>query len=122
MSKEYSKSFYDSKAWQRVSRLYMSSQNYICERCGKPGVICHHKVYITPNNINNTSITLCTDNLECLCPTCHSLEHIPTHNTTYFDENGNISKVRPAKDLVAFEKQRTELDELVERARKMQKG
>lgn len=122
MSQEYSKSFYDSKAWERVSKLYMNSKNYICERCGAPGVICHHKTYITPNNINDINIILNSDNLECLCHSCHDLEHLPVHNVAYFDDNGNMVKARKARDLAGYDKE--EIEELLEKARRLaqQKG
>ena len=73
--KEYAKGFYHSKEWKRVSRLYMESRNYVCERCGNVAVICHHKTYINPHNITDPSITLNPDNLECLCQECHNKEH-----------------------------------------------
>lgn len=95
--KEYAKSFYYSQAWRKCSRAYMESKNYICERCGKPAVIVHHKTYITPENITDPNITLNWDNLEALCATCHQNEHFITGKVTatgiMFDENGNIVPV-----------------------------
>lgn len=70
----------------------MKSQNYICERCGEPAKICHHKIYLTRDNINNPYITLCWDNLEALCQDCHNKEHHKEGpKLRYsFDEEGNI--------------------------------
>ena len=31
----------------------------------------HHKIALTPENINDPMITLCWDNLEGLCEKCH---------------------------------------------------
>lgn len=96
--KEFARAFYKSAAWQRVSKLYMQRHNYICERCGEPAAICHHRIYLNPGNINNFSITLNPDNLECLCQDCHNKEHFAEHNATAFDngltfdEQGNIVK------------------------------
>ena len=93
--KDYSRSFYRSKKWKTTSRMYMTSRNYICERCGSPASICHHRHYITPNNIGDPTITLNPDNLECLCHACHNKEHskIPLHNNgVSFDESGNLVK------------------------------
>lgn len=76
----------------------MQSKHYICERCGNTAVICHHKTYISPKNINNPQITLNWSNLEALCQDCHNKEHnttSPTIEGTTFDENGNLIKVTP---------------------------
>jgi len=94
--KDYAKKFYTSKAWRDTQRAYMLSQNYICERCGRPAGIVHHKTYITPGNINNPEITLNFDNLEALCPTCHQNEHYVKGGVTAegltFDKEGNLIK------------------------------
>ncbi len=73
--KEYARSFYKSKAWMKTQAAYMSSKNYICERCGGMAKIVHHKTYITPQNINDPNITLSWSNLEALCQDCHNKEH-----------------------------------------------
>ena len=52
------KSIYDSKAWQKLKDMYMTSKNYVCERCGGVATICHHKKYITAANVNNPELTL----------------------------------------------------------------
>lgn len=95
--KEYARGFYNSKAWRDTQRAYMQSQNYVCERCGRPAVIVHHKTYITPTNINDPNITLNWDNLEALCQTCHQHEHFKEKGATaeglMFDDKGNIVKI-----------------------------
>ena len=95
--KEYAKSFYTSKAWRDTQKAYMLSKNYICERCGKPAVIVHHKTYITPNNINDPNITLNWNNLEALCRDCHNKEHFINTQVTAdglaFDSSGNLIKL-----------------------------
>ena len=78
--KEYAKRFYKSKAWQACRDGYMRSVGGLCERCYAngiltPGVIVHHKIYITPDNINDPRITLDWNNLECVCRQCHEDEH-----------------------------------------------
>lgn len=75
MAKDYAESFYKSDAWERCRASFVISRFGICERCGRPGNIVHHKVYITPANINDPSITLSWDNLELLCQDCHNREH-----------------------------------------------
>jgi len=90
--KDWAKAFYLGKSWKQCSRQYMESRHHICERCGEPAKICHHKIYLTRNNINNPYITLCWDNLEALCQDCHNKEHHKTEpKLRYrFDEEGNI--------------------------------
>lgn len=101
--KEYAKGFYTGKEWRKLSKLYMSSINYICERCGGVAEICHHKKYITPQNINDPFITLNLDNLEGLCIDCHNKEHKRKYkgntNRTVFDNQGNIVAVKESKEI-----------------------
>ena len=73
--KAWAKSFYLSAAWENTRAAYLMSQDYICERCGEPAKIVHHRKHITRNNINDTGITLSWDNLEALCQECHNKEH-----------------------------------------------
>ena len=67
--------FYNSTAWRRLSRAFLLSKYYICERCGKPADIAHHKTHITAANIHNPDISLNPANLEALCIDCHNTEH-----------------------------------------------
>jgi 5-methylcytosine-specific restriction endonuclease McrA len=90
---DFAKRFYLSKAW-RDTRAYIFKRDMgLCVRCGKPGEIVHHKIYLTPQNINNPSITLSEDNLETLCRECHAIEHegqLPTARELMFDSKGNL--------------------------------
>lgn len=96
MAKEYAKKFYTSKAWRDTQKAFMQSKHYVCERCGKPAFIVHHKTYITPSNINDPNITLNWNNLEALCQTCHQHEHMEkpvTAEGLTFDDKGNLIKL-----------------------------
>ncbi len=73
--KAWAKSFYLSAAWEKTRAAYLMSQDYICERCGQPAKIVHHKRWLNRENINDISVTLCWDNLEALCQDCHNKEH-----------------------------------------------
>lgn len=78
--KEYAEKFYKSKAWQRCSSSYKKAVGGLCERCrangiAEAGVIVHHKIRLSPLNINDESITLDFSNLELLCKACHNKEH-----------------------------------------------
>ena len=93
MAKDYAESFYKSDAWERTRAAYAASKFGICERCGRPGKIVHHKVYITPANINDPAVTLSWDNLELLCQDCHNREHQAKdkHQRYIFGDDGSIS-------------------------------
>ncbi|MGZ0131878.1 HNH endonuclease [Priestia megaterium] len=73
--KPYAKRFYKSSAWLKCRASYILLRHGLCERCEGVGKIVHHKIYITPTNIYNPSITLNHDNLELLCQDCHNKEH-----------------------------------------------
>lgn len=93
---KWAEKFYKSKAWEETRKAYYISRFGLCERCGRPGDIVHHKVYLTPANINDTNITLNWDNLELLCQECHNKEHskkLPVADGLTFDEEGNLIKI-----------------------------
>ena len=78
--KEFAQSLYSSKAWQKTRDAYKHKVGGLCEICWKkgiikPGEIVHHKVHLTPENINDPNITLSFDNLELVCRECHSEIH-----------------------------------------------
>lgn len=94
MYESFAKSLYHSAAWIKLSRAYMQSKHYTCERCGRLAVICHHKKYLTPQNWRDPSIALNWDNLEALCLDCHNQEHFKKSGATRdglrFDANGQL--------------------------------
>lgn len=78
--KEYAKTFYKSVAWKTCRTNYAAYRHNLCEICMKrgvfkPGEIVHHKVHITPDNINDPRITLNWDNLQLVCRDCHAELH-----------------------------------------------
>ena len=71
--------FCRSWVWRRCAAGYKKKVIY-CERCAKkglsvPGVEVHHKIRLTPDNVNDPEIALNWDNLELLCLACHKAEH-----------------------------------------------
>ena len=82
------------KNWQKISKVFRESKNYVCEKCGIEPINnldkrfwhTHHK---SGDKTNNTA-----SNLECLCMLCHSFE----------DDNheNNFSKKKMHKGLVNF--------------------
>ena len=75
MAEAWAIPFYQSKAWRKVRLAYLKSQHYVCERCRGGALIVHHRVYLTPANIDDAQITLSWDSLEAICEDCHNREH-----------------------------------------------
>ena len=80
MAKEFARKFYSSKAWQECRNEYIKTVHYLCENCMRKGIykpaeIVHHKIELTPMNIDNPELTLGFDNLEAVCRECHSEYH-----------------------------------------------
>lgn len=91
--KEWARWFYTSKAWRKCRKSFLEDKHYICERCGGAANTGHHKEYLTPKNIHDPIITLNHDNLEALCPDCHSMEHKGGScivNGLLFDDDGDL--------------------------------
>lgn len=114
--KDYAKNFYKSKAWRKISTLYMNSKNYVCERCGGVATICHHKKYITPWNIINPDITLNMNNLESLCQECHNQEHSAKVSRAIFDGSGNMIGAQDSAEVREYKKAREAIEKLKERS------
>jgi len=100
MAREFSKKFYRSKAWQQCRASYIASVHGLCESCLKknivnPGYIVHHTVKITPENINDPSITLNHKLLRYDCLECHNADELNEHGfksqaRCMFDIEGNV--------------------------------
>ena len=118
-SKYGNDAFYSGKAWRRVSTAYMSSKSYICERCGKPAVICHHKKWLNDVNVNDPSIALSFDNLEALCLDCHNAEHGLRHDIAVFNAAGELVEVKESVSTKEYQKDRSQIDDVVARAKSL---
>ena len=96
MAKEYAKAFYKSTTWQQCRESYIKYRHGLCERCLakgiiKTGLIVHHKIYISPENISNPEITTDFNNLELLCQECHNSEHFGTNERRFeIDASGRV--------------------------------
>lgn len=95
--KEFAKKFYKSNKWKKCRTAYISTRTLIdgglCEECHEQiGYIVHHKIMLTPDNINNPEVSLNHDNLEYVCHSCH--DKFEGHglnkskSTILFDEDG----------------------------------
>lgn len=113
--KDFAREFYNSKAWRDVSTAYMTSHFYLCERCGNPATICHHKTYLNASNISDPNISLNPDRLECLCQDCHNKEHTLRRTITRFDDDGNIVGVKKSGAEKQYETDRDAFDVLLKK-------
>lgn len=80
MRDPFARRFYDSYAWQQCRKAYLKSVGNLCESCLKCGQITpadevHHKIKLTPQNIDDPNVTLNWENLEALCEGCHKSAH-----------------------------------------------
>lgn len=83
--------FYRSKSWQNLLRKIKSERvnidgNIVCEYCGKPIIkkydcIGHHKVALTPQNVNDVNVSLNEDNIALVHHRCHNQMHSKFFNT-----------------------------------------
>lgn len=96
MAKDFSKSFYNSKAWECCRLAYIEKRITVdggmCERCKeRTGYILHHKVELNALNICDPNVTLNHCNLEFLCKECHDDIHLLHKKTgfVFFDETGH---------------------------------
>ena len=67
----------------------------VCERCFEidpnnpvPAKVVHHKVHLTPTNIDDPEVSLNHDNLQRLCQDCHAYVHSMGSPRATFDRNG----------------------------------
>lgn len=105
LAREFAKSFYKSRNWETTQAYCMSRPiytsygvvpPYMCELCFehgllKPAKVVHHKIHLSPENINDPKISLDPANLQRLCQDCHALVHSKRTEPIRcsFDENGN---------------------------------
>lgn len=96
MAREFSRSFYKSKAWKETREYIYNKYHGLCAECGEPGEEVHHIIWLSPDNISNTEITLGEDNLVLLCRDCHIAKHrkkTVTKDGLAFNEYGELVKV-----------------------------
>ena len=94
--KDFARRFYSSGAWKQVRESYAKSKGDLCEVCLskgliKPGEIVHHKIILTPENINEPSITLNYNNLQLVCRDCHAAIHDQRKRRYTIDELGRVT-------------------------------
>ena len=92
---DFAFTFYNSQAWKDCRAAYRKSVRGLCETCLKhgiytPGEIVHHKVVLTPKNINDPDVSLNWDNLMLVCRNCHAAEHDRKKRRYKIDSYGRI--------------------------------
>lgn len=105
MAQEFSKQFYNSSAWKACRASYISKRIAIdggmCETCHQElGKIVHHKVWLTPDNINDPMVALNHDNLKYDCQTCHNQEKEEEQEQPryVFGEHGEVILIKPVEE------------------------
>ena len=98
MAKPFAKAFYKSSAWRHCRAEYINSVAGLCELCYAQGIIkkgdeLHHKVKLTPENIDNPCITLNPDNLIYLCREHHQAMHEQDRHKNKKQKRYSIDKV-----------------------------
>ena len=106
MARDFAVAFYHSPAWLHNRKAYMEMvvdtpfglvPPGMCERCFErgelvPAKVVHHKVHLTPENIDDPHVTLAYDNMQRLCQDCHAEVHsdsAPLRVT--FNDDGTIA-------------------------------
>ncbi|MBR2096592.1 MAG: HNH endonuclease [Prevotella sp.] len=93
--REFAREFYRTKAWQAAREAAMSRDGRLCVDCLRKGMYTpaeevHHVIPLTPDNINDPSISLALDNLVSLCRECHKARHHPEQPRYKVDEYGRV--------------------------------
>ena len=72
--------FYTTTAWRKCRASVLAEHGGLCQVCLSKGLIepavhVHHRVPITPENLDDPRITLDRSNLMALCEECHAEQH-----------------------------------------------
>ena len=105
MAKPWAKAFYKSDPWLACRAGYIAERRRIdggiCEVCRERlGYIVHHKIHLTPQNIQDPTVALNWKNLSYECKDCHDLHDghgvkrsvLPVCS---FDSDGNPIEIYP---------------------------
>lgn len=68
--------FYGSAKWKACREAYKRKKHYICELCGRPADVVHHKNELGEGDyFVNPEKCYGEENLMCLCHNCHNKIH-----------------------------------------------
>lgn len=101
MHEQFANRFYSSGAWKQCRREFVKARGRMCERCLAKGLIVvgtkerplevHHKIPLTPENIDDPAVALDWDNLELLCKDCHETERQRANGRRWLvDDEGRV--------------------------------
>lgn len=96
MARDFAAGFYNSPAWRKTQAAYIKQAQGLCEICRSkglivPGVIVHHKIHLTPENITDPGVTLDPGNLMLVCRECHAEQHKKRERRYTVDECGRVT-------------------------------
>ena len=88
--------FYKSDEWKIARSMKIAAAAGRCEKCGAVGTEVHHIKHLTPDNIDDPSITINQDNVILLCNEGYNKEHhrFEGSKNCMFDSDGNFTGVR----------------------------
>jgi len=80
MAQDFARWLYVSKAWRELRFNLIIERGPVCQRCSEVVIdtsklIAHHRIPLSPANINDINITLNQENIEIICFDCHNVEH-----------------------------------------------
>jgi hypothetical protein len=72
--------FYASDKWRDLRLTLIVERGNVCQHCGRIiarsiDIIGHHKIELTPENVQDHSISLNPELIELVCFDCHNKEH-----------------------------------------------
>ena len=107
--KDFARGFYNTEPWLSVRRAFIDSRigidGGLCQECrDELGYIVHHRIELTPQNINNPDICFSFANLEYVCLNCHNKIHgvCAPGKKIKFDESGELIPPSNSKKFFRF--------------------
>lgn len=94
MAKEWARKFYRSVAWRTLRAEVLHRDLYSCEECGGRATEVHHAIPLTPENIDDPTVTLNPALLHSLCHDCHAaitLGRADCADGFFFDADGQLT-------------------------------
>ena len=72
--------FYTTTAWRKTRAAVLEEHGGLCQLCLTKGIIepavhVHHRIPLTPENLDDPRIALDSSNLMALCEECHAEQH-----------------------------------------------
>ena len=105
MAQDFAKPFLHSKAWRKCREGFIAERRLIdggmCQVCRERlGYIVHHKILLTPQNIQDPEISLNWQHLSYECKPCHDQHEghrvgARSDLVCLFDDDGNPVAITP---------------------------